>query len=62
MTKNYTGWRKSSHSDPDGNCVQAGRAMDGTVGVRDTKAPLTAPLLEFTPSDWRAVLTELRAH
>ncbi|MEV4251836.1 DUF397 domain-containing protein [Spirillospora sp. NPDC049652] len=52
--------RKSSRCNPDGNCVEVGRAMDDTIGVRDTKAPFTASPLEFSPSDWRTVLTELR--
>ncbi|MEV5573680.1 DUF397 domain-containing protein [Spirillospora sp. NPDC052269] len=60
MTKNYTSWRKSSHSEPNGNCVEAGRAADGAIGVRDTKAPRITPPLVFTKDDWQSVLAHLR--
>ncbi|MGI5163394.1 DUF397 domain-containing protein [Spirillospora sp. CA-253888] len=61
MSKHYTSWRKSRHSDPDGNCVEVGRAVDGTIGVRDSKADLAVPPLELTRSQWASVLAELRA-
>ncbi|GAA3951559.1 hypothetical protein GCM10023085_37770 [Actinomadura viridis] len=59
MTKHFTGWRKSRHSDPNGGCVEAGRAADGTIGVRDSKGDLSI-MLEFAPKDWATFLNSLR--
>jgi hypothetical protein len=60
MIRNYTNWRKSSHSNPDGECVEVARATDGTIGIQDSKNP--GPHLELTPDEWRALLSRLRTH
>ncbi|MFI0444530.1 DUF397 domain-containing protein [Actinomadura sp. 6N118] len=60
MTTDSTGWRKSSHSNPDGDCVEAARASDGSVGLRDSKANETSPIIKFTPKAWAALLVVLR--
>ncbi|MEV4002449.1 DUF397 domain-containing protein [Actinomadura sp. NPDC049753] len=60
MTKEFHNWRKSRHSDPDGHCVEAGRATDGTVGVRDTRLHCTGPILNFTREEWRSFLHRIR--
>ncbi|MFI0352723.1 DUF397 domain-containing protein [Actinomadura sp. 9N407] len=52
MANSHARWRKSRHSEPNGKCVEAARASDGTIGVRDSKDP--GPLLEFSPREWRA--------
>ncbi|WP_141584410.1 DUF397 domain-containing protein [Actinomadura sp. WMMA1423] len=61
MGKDFHGWRKSRHSDPDGHCVEAGRAPDRTIGVRDSKLDGTGPVLEFTRDEWRAFLHGIRS-
>lgn len=61
MTKEFHRWRKSRHSQPNGGCIEAGRADDSTIGVRDTKLNGTGPTLEFTKDEWRTLLDRIRA-
>ncbi len=46
-----SGWRKSSYSSADGDCVEAGNGP-GIVLVRDTKDP-QGPVLRFSGGAWR---------
>lgn len=52
-----TGWRKSSCSGPNDNCVEV--ALGPVVGVRDTKAR-RAGQLTVSARAWRSVLDRLR--
>lgn len=52
-------WRKSRHSQPNGNCVEVGRVVDGAA-VRDTK-DRAAGYLTTTGTQWRAFVAAVKA-
>lgn len=52
-------WRKSSHSNPSGNCVEIARLRGQQVAVRDSRRP-DGPALLFSQAAWEAFLRELR--
>ncbi|WP_043733629.1 DUF397 domain-containing protein [Nocardia asiatica] len=58
-----TGWFKSSHSNDSTACVEV--CFDGgRVLVRDSKfqgSPDASPVLAFTPTQWEALTTAIRA-
>ena len=60
MNKNPYPWRKSSHSEADGNCVEADRSPEGTIGVRDSKQGGASVILGFTRRQWAAFLQAVR--
>jgi hypothetical protein len=45
------GWRKSSRSGYNGNCVEFAQ-LGNAIAVRDSKNP-TGPALLFTPTEWK---------
>jgi uncharacterized protein DUF397 len=45
-------WRKSSYSNPSGNCVEAAD-LAGGVALRDSRFP-AGPALAFTGATWGA--------
>jgi len=49
-------WRKSSYSGYNGNCVEVADLGAGRIGVRDSKAGASSPVLQFTRADWAAFL------
>jgi hypothetical protein len=50
-------WRKSSFSNYNGSCVEAGRLQPGFIGVRDTKDNSSGPVLIFTDREWSAFIS-----
>lgn len=61
MTTGFHRWRKSRHSEPNGECVEVGCAPDGTIGIRDTKLHGDSPILELTRGEWQNMLDKIRA-
>ena len=47
-------WRKSSYSNPSGNCLEAAE-MAGGVALRDSRFP-HGPALVFTRATWDAFI------
>jgi hypothetical protein len=52
-------WRKSSASNPSGNCVEAAALPDGSVAVRNSREP-DGPALVYTRSEIAAFLAGVR--
>jgi hypothetical protein len=60
QTPSSTAWRKSSFSAYNGNCVEVADLGVGAVGVRDSKAGLHGPVLQFSRADWIAFLVDVK--
>lgn len=54
---NQPGWRKSSYSIGNGQCIEAASGQ-GAILVRDSKDP-DGPVLAFTPDQWQRFLASL---
>ncbi|MDG4764199.1 DUF397 domain-containing protein [Solwaraspora sp. WMMD406] len=55
----FTNWRKSSRSGGGDNCIEVAFALDGTLGMRDSK-DRTGPVLGFTRGEWTAFTGGIR--
>lgn len=53
------GWRTSSYSGSDGQCVEVAFVGAGRVAVRDSK-DRSGPVLVFTGAEWTAFLAAAR--
>lgn len=52
-------WRKSTHSNPSGNCVEVAELPGGRVALRNSRHPDGAALI-FTREGWEAFLLGIR--
>ncbi|HEY2315442.1 MAG TPA: DUF397 domain-containing protein [Streptosporangiaceae bacterium] len=52
-------WRKSSASNPSGNCVELAALSDGRVAVRNSRQP-DGPALVYTRGEVAAFLVGVR--
>jgi hypothetical protein len=55
----HAAWRKSRHSNPSGNCVEAALLPAGGVAVRNSRYP-DGPALIFTQAEWDAFILGAR--
>ncbi|MGW0665475.1 DUF397 domain-containing protein [Streptomyces sp. NPDC002746] len=53
-----TGWRTSSYSGGQGNCLEVADNVPHLVPVRDSKRP-TGPVIAFGADAWRMFIAEL---
>jgi hypothetical protein len=53
-------WVKSSHSGPNGNCIEIARNLPGIVAVRDSKNP-DGQVLILAADRWRACIADVKA-
>ena len=54
-TRVEAGWRKSSYSNSQGNCVEFAQLADGSVAVRNSRFP-AGPALVYTRAEISALL------
>lgn len=54
-----TGWRKSSHSSVNANCIEINLTQPGLVHLRDSKAHGTGPTIAVTRHHWAMLLHQI---
>ncbi|WP_243716758.1 DUF397 domain-containing protein [Actinomadura darangshiensis] len=59
--KKFTNWRVSSYTEAGGSCVEVGRSSAGTIGVRDSTMEGKGSTLEFTRTEWTALLNSIQS-
>lgn len=52
-------WRKSSHSNSQGNCVEFAALPDGSVAVRNSRYP-QGPALVYTKAEINALIAGVK--
>jgi hypothetical protein len=55
-----TAWRKSTFSNPSGNCVELAETMDGGIAVRNSRVP-EAGALVYTRAEISAFVLGAKA-
>ena len=55
-----TNWRKSSASNPSGNCVELAALADGAVAMRNSRYP-AGPALVYTRAEVAAFLAGIKS-
>ncbi|BBH64849.1 hypothetical protein ACTI_15340 [Actinoplanes sp. OR16] len=60
MDLTNTNWFKSSKSGAAGHCVEVA-FLENATAVRDTKADGAGPVLAFTPPEWEAFISGVKA-
>jgi hypothetical protein len=53
-------WRKSSHSQQNGNCLEVAPVAPSRIALRDSKNP-DGPKLVFSTADWAAFISGIKA-
>jgi hypothetical protein len=60
METEDAGWRKSSKSYGNGDCVELAPLPDGGVAFRNSRHP-AGPVLEYTAGEWAAFSAGMKA-